>query len=96
LEPLAADYEKQTGHRFEIVQVKEKFGGLRFYVKNANKSIRQRIQAAELESTTVCDVCGKLGERRGGGWIRTLCDEHAEGRPVFAEWNTSDEGERQQ
>jgi hypothetical protein len=32
LEPLVAEVEKQTGVPFEVLQVKEKFGGLRFYV----------------------------------------------------------------
>jgi hypothetical protein len=30
LEPLVAEFERATGQQFEIVQVKEKFGGLRF------------------------------------------------------------------
>jgi len=75
LEPLVAKYEKQTGHRFQVVQVKEKFGGLRFYVANANDVIRQRIELAELESLKSCELCGKPGRRRIDGWINVLCDE---------------------
>ncbi|MGB8477894.1 MAG: hypothetical protein WCE63_03510, partial [Acidobacteriaceae bacterium] len=37
LEPLVAEYESETGHQFKVVQVKEKFGGLRFYVEDANE-----------------------------------------------------------
>jgi hypothetical protein len=33
LEPVVATAEKETGGRFEVLQVKEKFGGLRFYVR---------------------------------------------------------------
>ena len=89
LGPLVIEYEKQTGSRFEVVQVKEKFGGLRFYVHGANDAIRQLIEATELESAQTCDVCGKPGQRRGGGWIRTLCDEHAEGREIFTGWQNA-------
>src|SRR5271169_4194714 len=77
LEPLVAQFEAQTGQRFEVLQVKEKFGGLRFYVSCGNDAIHRRIEAAELESLAVCEVCGQPGERRETGWIKTLCDEHA-------------------
>jgi hypothetical protein len=31
-----------------------------------------------LKDTTsiACEECGGIGERRSGGWIRTLCDKH--------------------
>jgi hypothetical protein len=48
----------RTPHVEQVVatQVKEKFGGLRFYYNG--------------------EECGKPGELRTGGWMRTLCDEH--------------------
>jgi hypothetical protein len=76
LEPLVAELEKQTGRQFEVLQVKEKFGGLRFYVNHANDGIRQRIQTAKGESFDTCEICGKPGELRESRWIRTLCEEH--------------------
>jgi len=77
LEPLVNEFEKAGGGQFEILQVKEKFGGLRFYVKDANDDICLRIETARLESFRSCEVCGKPGARREGDWIKTLCDEHA-------------------
>lgn len=59
-----------------IVQIKEKFGGLRFYVDGANLDQEKYIDFAESLSVRVCEVCGKPGRRRQGGWIKTLCDEH--------------------
>jgi hypothetical protein len=59
-----------------VAQVKEKFGGLRFYVDFADDHIYTLIDNAEILSTHTCDVCGEPGERRSGGWIRTLCDKH--------------------
>lgn len=60
----------------KIQQVKEKFGGLRFYVNTTDKRIRHWIEFAEAMSMKVCEECGKPGNRYGDGWIRTLCDEH--------------------
>jgi len=77
LEPLVAEAERQTGHPFEVLQVKEKLGGLRFYVNHRTDAISERIAAAELESIRICEVCGQPGKRREGNWIRTLCDEHS-------------------
>ncbi len=85
LEPLVAQAEKQTGKSFEVLQVNEKFGGLRFYVNQHTAAINERIGAAKQESFNTCELCGQPGVRRGGGWIRTLCDEHAEGREVYRE-----------
>jgi hypothetical protein len=77
LEPLVAEFEQATGCRFEVLQVKEKLGGLRFYVNYKNDAIRQCIDIAIQESFHTCEVCGKLGQLREGGWIKTLCDQHA-------------------
>lgn len=61
----------------EICQVKEKFGGLRFYINEGSDEIHNRITKAEKESYEICDRCGKSGELRTDlGWISTLCDNH--------------------
>jgi hypothetical protein len=57
--------------------VKEKLGGLHIHVNHANDTIRQHIELAKQESFHICEVCGQSGKRREGGWIKTLCDEHA-------------------
>jgi len=46
LELLVPEFELATGCQFEILQVKEKFGGLRFYVNGANDTIRRSLEAA--------------------------------------------------
>lgn len=56
------------------VQVKEKFGGLRFYVGSATDAIFDVIEVAEDASMKVCERCGKNGKNRSyGGWMKTLC-----------------------
>jgi hypothetical protein len=54
--------------------VKEKFGGLRFYMTCDTDEIFNLIQEAEALSYKTCEVCGKPGEERPSSWIHTLCD----------------------
>lgn len=75
--PLIEQCEREG---IEILQVKEKFGGLRFYVSVVpdGSTIYENIDAAEIESLATCEVCGEPGELSGGDgrWVRTLCDKH--------------------
>lgn len=59
-----------------IQQIKEKFGGLRFYYDGGNDEISGMVRMAELWAGHTCEKCGNKGERRSGGWVRTLCDVH--------------------
>jgi hypothetical protein len=58
------------------VQVKEKFGTLRFYINGGDEAILHYIEMAEAMSAHTCEECGQPGKLRSGGWIRTLCDDH--------------------
>jgi hypothetical protein len=55
-----------------VSQVKEKFGGLRFYMTFQTDRMDELIEIAEEESYTLCEECGKPGKPIGM-WIRTLC-----------------------
>ncbi len=79
--------------RVKVVQVKEKLGGLRFYVftdlaEDVNDRVHRAIWAACDASLTVCEVCGGPGvlEQRPSGWLATRCNEHfdtyADGTPA--------------
>lgn len=59
-------------------QVKEKFGGLRFYYNGGDDKIEAFVTFAEMLSQRTCDVCGAPGKPHGGGWITTRCDNHAD------------------
>jgi len=59
-----------------ITQIKEKFGGLRFYYDGGNDIISGMVTMAEAWADRTCEECGKPGKSRSGGWVRTLCDEH--------------------
>lgn len=60
----------------KVAQIKEKFGGLRFYLDGGNEYTQGVIDMAESWAGQTCETCGAPGQRRSGGWIRTLCDEH--------------------
>ena len=59
-----------------VAQIKEKFGGLRFYYDGGNDTVDGMVRMAESWAARSCEECGKPGTSRSGGWIRTLCDEH--------------------
>lgn len=65
---------------YRVVQVKEKFGTLRFYIDTLEgatdaqrDAVRARITAAEEASATICEWCGQPGRATSSGWIRVLC-----------------------
>lgn len=60
----------------EVHQIKEKFGGLRFYYGGGDEQIAGMVRMAESWADVACEECGAIGQRRSGGWIRTLCDTH--------------------
>ena len=68
------DEEFDEIHQPVAAQVKEKFGGLRFYVDNADEYTEGVIALAESLSYRTCEKCGNKGIMRKGGWIKTLCD----------------------
>ena len=54
-------------------QVKEKFGTLRFYYSGGDDYISGMVSLAESMTSVICESCGNVGERRGGGWVHTYC-----------------------
>jgi len=66
----------------QIVQIKEKFGGLRVYYEadiedeDRRRRLDDLIYRAESLSYKTCEVCGEEGKPRKGGWIKTLCNDH--------------------
>jgi len=61
--------------QIEAVQVKEKFGGLRFYISGGDDEVYGMISLAEHLSYKICEWCGTLKEVKvySEGWTRTLC-----------------------
>ena len=68
---------------FKTTQVKEKFGGLRFYVSSETDEINKLIDQAEMKSYKVCEDCGSEEDVTSEGrpnWVSTLCKKCDEGR----------------
>lgn len=67
------DFIKFSG---TVMQIKEKFGGLRFYVDGGTTHDYELIRAAEEKSYKTCEICGEPGEPTDKGWIKTVCEKH--------------------
>lgn len=59
------------------MQVKEKYGTLRFYVSGGDERAQAILEFAEYHSSKVCEICGARGQVRGEGWLTTRCEAHA-------------------
>lgn len=66
------------GPQVRVVQVKEKFGTLRFYVDDADRFQRGMIDLAQALSARTCEVCGAPGQVNSrGGAFAARCLVHA-------------------
>jgi hypothetical protein len=68
-------------NKISIHQIKEKFGGLRFYFAVGDKKVFDKmtelVTKAENESFNHCELCGQPGKLRDSlRWFKTLCEEH--------------------
>lgn len=58
------------------VQIKEKFGMLRFYVDGGNDETHTMIRFAESLSYSICEICGSTKNvGHTNGWIITICED---------------------
>lgn len=58
----------------DLQQVKQKFGGLRFYIGDGTEEIYARISQAERASFYVCEECsGPAQNRTPEGWVTSCC-----------------------
>jgi hypothetical protein len=74
IEPMVAALD-DGGSAFEVLQVKQKFGGLRFYTGGSTDEIEAAIESASELSSKTCEACGNPGKNEADttGWWRTLC-----------------------
>ena len=80
-----AKMQKAIGHKpVQVVQIKQKFGGLRFYTQGGDDLTGAFIAAAEEIAERTCEVCGAPARaKRINGWISTFCRPHQE---VALDW----------
>lgn len=78
---MATDMYSEMQVRFhklpKIVQIKEKFGSLRFYADGLSQEQMNKIEFAQLLSTKICEKCGSSAPNSvqcfGGIALKTLC-----------------------
>jgi hypothetical protein len=58
----------------KILQIKEKYGGLRIYTTFTNDALDAIVARAEDEAKKTCEICGREGKMTcTHRWYRTLC-----------------------
>jgi len=57
-------------------QIKEKFGGLRFYYYGGDQKIAGMVRLAEILADNTCEICGSTENvGKTTGWITTICEK---------------------
>lgn len=78
---------------YKILQIKEKFGTLRYYYQTDVKIVAIKeamdryVRQAELESSKTCEFCGKEGSlmKCKMSWMKTRCNDCAPSGSVVVE-----------
>lgn len=73
LEALINQLPEDQQTHFYAAQVKEKFGGLRFYMRGETDEMSELISKAESLSYTTCEGCSKPSIVLGQGWLVNCC-----------------------
>ena len=79
---LINHYDKQQTNKPDykpvvVQQVKEKFGGLRFYYYGGDDIVAGMVAFAEAMSQQICETCGNKGKTNWKrSWVKTLCEKH--------------------
>ena len=86
--------DSENKQQIEAVQVKEKYGELRFYTNiHVDEYIEALINMAESMSRRTCESCGAPGVQTNDGWIITLCGPCREKQ--YRRWREEDEERKQ-
>jgi hypothetical protein len=86
-QPIVRELHQKVLHidpDLEVLQIKEKFGGLRYYYNSKypyqsdeSNTINDLVAEAEQKCDVTCEECGEPGENKSIlGWYRTLCPSH--------------------
>jgi len=64
------------GYNIKVNQIKEKFGGLRYYVSHGDDDVWDIIREAERKSYITCEMCGAPGKiDEEESWSRCRCED---------------------
>ena len=85
--PIIVDVDRRIADldpNYVVHQVKEKFGGLRYYFaptanvdEETGKKMQQIVRKAEKLADRTCEICGSTDKvaLRDHGWWKTTCDQ---------------------
>ena len=65
---------EENREHFYAVQIKEKYGTLRFYMSGQTDEMDEAIRSAGQKSSETCELCGKPGKLIGERWLSTRCE----------------------
>ena len=92
---LVLDCDKELSEidpKYDLQQIKEKFGGLRYYFQPSDPTLREKMDAVvtkyeEIASRT-CEATGGPGVlmKSVGSWFKTLNPEFAESKVYYAKY----------
>jgi hypothetical protein len=79
-----------AGWNKEILQIKEKFAGLRFYTNATTQEQDEIIRKYVEKALRICELCGSTEnvKIRGSNWVQSLCDQHEKPVNAFFEKTT--------
>lgn len=83
LEALILQLPEEKRPRYYVVQIKEKFGGLRYYLNASTEEMEKAIRECERVCYRTCEECGATGVLREGPWLRIACDAHSRGKQPY-------------
>jgi hypothetical protein len=76
LEELIQKLPEDEREFYRAVQVKEKFGSLRFYMFTETDEMSELIREAEEKSAETCEVCGVPAKiKKTNGWMKCICEK---------------------
>lgn len=69
------EWDPEKHPQIKVTQIKEKFGGLRFYVGAASTEQHEAISFAEQLSYSICENCSSMKDiGYTEGWVTTVCE----------------------
>lgn len=77
-EALLREGGEEALNHYMILQIKEKYGGLRWYSFGYTRACDEVIKKYERLSEVTCIRCGRPATKISRGWIMPFCDECAE------------------
>lgn len=79
LEEILLKIPEQERRKYRAIQIKQKFGLLRFYLSVSTPEMNALITQAEEDSGRICEVCGESGGIIDSTFVRrTRCFVHSD------------------